>query len=140
MRLSRALAVLQEADAALDGWTCPASTECCRFSITGREPWLTEVEWLLVAAEVARQGRKLPATPSDGTCPFLTKEGRCSVYSARPLGCRTFYCDRASGPGSYPRPTVSRLPRELDALSDPRQPAQPLRTWLATATTGPRKR
>jgi hypothetical protein len=136
VRLSRALAVLQEADAALEGWTCPASTECCRFSVTGKEPWLTEVEWLLVAAEVARQGRKLPAVPEDGTCPFL-KEGRCSIYSARPLGCRTFYCDRASGFGSYPRAKVSRLPRELDALST--TPAQPLRTWL-TAPAAPRKR
>ena len=137
-RAKRTLLILQQADTALEGWTCPASTECCRFSVTGREPWLTEAEWRLLETDIARQGRRLPATPADGTCPFLTSEGRCSVYAARPLGCRTFFCDRASGPTSYPRREVSRLPRELDALSRPAEPgddgrARPLRSWLHAA-------
>lgn len=144
-RLLRGLAILGEADAFLDGWSCPGSTECCRFSVTGKEPWLTEVEWRIVETEIARQGRRAPPIPEDGTCPFLSAQGRCTVYASRPLGCRTFFCDRASGPGSYPRRDVSRLPRELDAVSRPAHSgddgrARPLRSWVRLASGKTRKR
>ena len=43
-RKQQALAIYAQADGALDGWTCPSSTECCRFAVTGREPWLTQIE------------------------------------------------------------------------------------------------
>jgi hypothetical protein len=41
--------------------------------------------------------RSLPMAQArdERTCPLLTSEGRCAVYAARPLGCRTFYCDAA---------------------------------------------
>ncbi len=136
-RAARALFVLGEADRLLDGWTCPGSTECCRFSVTGREPWLTEVEWRLVEREVARQGRRLPRLRDDGVCPFLSEAGRCTVYEVRPLGCRTYFCDRASAAGSYPRRDVSRLPRALDELSQAPESGdagpRPLRSWLRGA-------
>lgn len=144
-RLQRGLAILREADAFLEGWSCPASTECCRFAVTGREPWLTEVEWRILEAEIKRQGRRTPAIPDDGTCPFLSGEGRCTVYAVRPLGCRTFFCDRASGPGSYPRKDVSRLPRALDDASAPAHAgddgrARPLRSWVRSGSGKMRKR
>jgi Fe-S-cluster containining protein len=36
-------------------------------------------------------------------CPLLHANQRCSVYADRPLGCRTFFCDRASR-GAGPEP------------------------------------
>ena len=127
-RRASTLAILKDADALLEGWTCDNSTDCCRFAVTGREPWLTQAEFSLLAAEVARQGRKLPAVRADEVCPLLSPEGRCTVYEVRPLGCRTFFCDRATGYGSYPRRDVSQLPRRLDDLST--VPSRPLRSWL----------
>lgn len=125
-----ALVVLARADAALEGWSCPASTECCQFGLTGREPYLTEAEWLVLEAEVKRQGRRLPAARPDRVCPFLTGEGRCSVYPARPLGCRTFFCHRASGPRT-PRAALTSLARELEDLGDPDARGRPLTSWLS---------
>ncbi|MCC6555129.1 MAG: YkgJ family cysteine cluster protein [Polyangiaceae bacterium] len=107
-------AVYRDADEAFSGWTCPASTECCRFGITGREPYVTSIELAAVRRAVAARGgarsfrpaaplavpeggRRLPS--AERTCPMLTDAGRCAVYAARPLGCRTFFCDRAV-PGS----------------------------------------
>ena len=150
VRRARALAILGDADRALDGWSCDCSTECCRFGVTGKEPWVTQVEWELVVAEVARQGRRLPVRADhdrEGRCPFLAVDphddtkGRCTVYAARPLGCRTFFCERARGPDGepapYPKDDVKSLPRALDALTvtDPRADARarPLRSWLRTA-------
>lgn len=133
MRRTAALAILAEADALLEGWRCEASTECCQFGLTGREPHLTEVEWRVLADEVARQGRRLPAMPADRRCPFL-RDGRCTVYAARPLGCRSYYCRRAEGPGRFPRARLAALPRRLEALSAPdrdERRGRPLSAWLA---------
>jgi Fe-S-cluster containining protein len=132
-----ALAVLHEADDALAGWSCDSSTECCRFGVTGKEPWVTEIEWQLVVDEVARSGRRLDAIAKnvdeseEERCPFLSDAGKCVVYRARPLGCRTFYCERARGPHgeiAQPTSTLRALPRELDALSA--EKSRPLRSWL----------
>jgi Fe-S-cluster containining protein len=138
VRVTRAaLAILQEADALLDGWTCESSTECCRFSVTGREPYVTRAEWALIVAEVKRQGRKLPAVPDsdDGRCAFLDDAGQCRVYAVRPLGCRTFFCERAHGPNGehtreIPKREIQQLARDLSDASDGEK-ARPLRSYLA---------
>jgi Fe-S-cluster containining protein len=143
-----ALPILAQADALLEGWTCAASTECCRFDVTGREPYVTRVEWDALVAEVARQGRKLDAivqaharaAPDDARCAFLDERkgehGRCTVYAARPLGCRTFFCERASGPNGeraasteFPRDDIQEIARSLADASDGEK-ARPLRSWL----------
>lgn len=124
-----ALAILGQADRLLEGWSCDCSAECCDFALTGREPYVTAAELELIAAEVRRQGRKLPAPRADGRCPFLDGEKRCTVYAARPLGCRTFYCDRASGWGAFPRRDIARLPRELEDLSGGAK-GRPITRWL----------
>lgn len=141
-RRARALAILDEASQILDGWRCEASTECCRFSVTGREPWVTQVEWDLVKDELKRQGRRLPHIPEDddGRCPFLDDAGRCVVYASRPLGCRTFFCERARGPhdevklDKRDQGALRALPRELEALTvdvkGEDAGARPIRSWL----------
>jgi hypothetical protein len=144
-RVSQALTVLQEADHLVESWSCPTChgegsgerARCCHFGKSGHEPWLTEVEWRLLEREVARQGRSMPRVPEDGRCPFLDASALCSVYQARPLGCRTYFCDESSGLGSWPRPAISRLPWRLEELSRRPLPgddgrARPLTTWVAS--------
>jgi uncharacterized protein len=127
-----ALAVLQDADRLLDGWRCDCSAECCDFRGSGREPYVTSAEFAILEADVARQGRKLPGAREDGLCPFLAADGkRCTVYAARPLGCRTFYCERASGWGAFPRKEIAELPRALEDLSGAK--GRPLTRWLPVA-------
>jgi Fe-S-cluster containining protein len=95
-------ALYREVDAAFAGWSCPASTECCRFGVTGREPYVTSVELALLERAVAARGgrpkasrdKRLPLA-NERPCPLLSSDGRCTVYASRPLGCRTFYCERA---------------------------------------------
>lgn len=135
-RRPAALAVLEEAERVMNGWSCESTAECCRFGETNREPYLTEAEWRVLEAEVARQGRRVPAPREDRVCPFL-EGGRCSVYRARPLGCRTFYCHRADGP-KVPRRVLVDLPRRLEVMSeDPDAPGKPLTTWLNRARRPP---
>src|SRR4051794_41619305 len=101
-------AVYRDADATFAGWTCPASTECCRFGITGREPYVTSIEALAIRRAIAARGGvqswkrvrpsgalKVHRKGDERACPLLTEAGRCAIYADRPLGCRTFYCDRA---------------------------------------------
>src|ERR1043165_5761472 len=101
-------ALYRDTDALFDGATCDASTECCRFGITGREPQVTSIEIALVKQAIKERGgplsakkRALPLTAvsspqRERICPLLNQSGRCSIYRDRPLGCRTFFCSRAS--------------------------------------------
>lgn len=57
--LAELAAIHAEVDARFAGWSCDASTTCCRFGLTGREPYVTGVELLAVRRAVARSGRKL---------------------------------------------------------------------------------
>ncbi len=141
--IAELFAIYAEAEELLREWSCPASTECCRFGITGREPYVTSIEVAALKRELGRIGgarafrraepleadagekgagtpdrkRRLPVAKDERTCPLLNHEGRCAVYGARPLGCRTFFCERASSP-SRGRSTRGRvLPqRELNDL------------------------
>ncbi|MBI1947704.1 MAG: YkgJ family cysteine cluster protein [Deltaproteobacteria bacterium] len=134
----RALDLLTEVERALAGIRCQATTDCCRFAVTGREPWLTAVEWRLLVAELRRQGRRLPEPndDEDGRCPFLDARGRCQVYAARPLGCRTFFCERATPPAPHASEfrAAARALAELSegggAVGDDGK-SRPITSWLA---------
>ena len=152
--LAELASVYREADEAFASWGCPASTECCRFGITGREPYVTSLELAAIRRAVAARGgprswkaaaplapqaggRRLPviegssarrATPraqasAERTCPMLTDAGRCAIYAARPLGCRTFFCDRAE-PGTPVRHReLLALVRQVQELAVRHAPA-----------------
>ena len=98
---------------------CIARTRCCQFRLTGRTPMLTLGE-ALVAARALRAGgrRDLPASadPQSGRCPFLGTDGLCSIYAARPLGCRTYYCTEAGGP--LARREVAGQIRRLEEIEE----------------------
>jgi len=120
--------IYSRADALLEGWSCEGTTECCRFAITGRTPMLWPNEWALVQAAVAARGgrpargRRLPVA-DDGACPLLDRGGRCTIYRDRPFGCRTFYCDRATGPERrLPRAALQELARAVATLAERVEP------------------
>jgi putative zinc- or iron-chelating protein len=129
------LRVYADADRALAPFSCEASADCCHFARTGREPSVTVGEWLEIVRAVRASGRKLPPPPGDDerTCPFLSG-ARCSIYESRPLGCRTYFCDRISGPGRPPRDALGALVPDLRRVAervDPRDPKpRTLSSWL----------
>lgn len=58
---------------------------------------------------------------------MLSDEGKCIVYEARPLGCRTFFCNaslRKMG-AKLPRAELARLAREVEDLSASAYPETP---------------
>jgi Fe-S-cluster containining protein len=92
---------------------CVRKTECCHFKLTGRTPYLTKGEAMVVAKALRATGRKsLPENP-DGACPMLEPvTGNCLIYEDRPFGCRTHFCAAAGGP--YARRDVLDLIRRLE--------------------------
>jgi Fe-S-cluster containining protein len=159
--LEKLRSVYAEVDALLAGWTCEASTECCRFGITGREPYPTSVEIAELERAVRARGglpkrRSLPLVGTgargddERRCTLLSDEGKCLVYASRPFGCRTFFCDRASGPAgeparAAPRTEIAQLGRaiaDLAAVFDPADPGpRPLSKVTAEwAGGGPSRR
>jgi hypothetical protein len=123
---------------------CERTTECCRFGITGREPYLTSVELLAIRVAQAAAGGPLPprrrARPLDpvardeGICPLLARDGGCSVYAVRPLGCRTYWCRRAAAFDSVEHREVTQFVRALQSLASRHAPGgdqgRPLRRAL----------
>ncbi len=78
--------------------SCSQSGRCCQFAVTGREPFVTQDELDLIVTTLRAQGRKVPPLRPDGACPLLADDDiSCSIYAARPLGCRTFFCREAGG-------------------------------------------
>lgn len=125
--LAELKALYARADALYAEWHCPTSTECCRFGITGRQPYVTSIETLAVRSALAQRGgplsnnrRALPIllpAERERVCPLLDRKQRCSVYEVRPLGCRTYFCERAQKGSGPSRSQLRELTRELQALA-----------------------
>jgi Fe-S-cluster containining protein len=120
-------ALYREVDALYAGAQCELSSECCRFGITGREPQVTSLELALVRRALKARGgplgekkRALPLTQNadkERVCPLLAQGSRCSVYKARPLGCRTFFCGRAQLLEKPSREALQDAVRRLQTLA-----------------------
>lgn len=107
--LAELRALYAEVDALYAGASCESSTECCRFGVTGRQPYVTSIELVAIERAVAARGgsarvlkrRALPLAKGraeeERACPMLDARGRCTIYADRPFGCRTFFCSRAIG-------------------------------------------
>jgi uncharacterized protein len=122
-------------------YDCDRSTDCCRFGVTGREPYPTAVERALLRRAIDARGgprailRKNKSLPlADKPCPLLGPDGRCQVYADRPFGCRTFFCERAfhrdggaaaKDPVLVHRDAVRELGRDIAALSAQAFPTDP---------------
>jgi Fe-S-cluster containining protein len=145
-------ALYREVDARHAGWSCDASTTCCRFGLTGREPYVTGIELSAVRRAVARSGRKLaleaPAARGrrrglpvvdDGErrCPLLGDDGRCSIYASRPFGCRTFFCDRATPGDAVTQRDVNAFVARIRAIAARLAPGAEDGRPLVRALRGP---
>jgi Fe-S-cluster containining protein len=127
--LAELAAVYRDLDQRYAGHGCPGSTECCRFGITGREPYVTSIEAAAVARAVAARGgqlnpkkRALPIAPGERTCPLLNQEARCAVYASRPLGCRSFWCDRAHSDAPVKQPELNEFVRRVKDIAARHRP------------------
>lgn len=111
-----AIAAVREVYAALAvrpvARNCTGVSQCCRFRVNGRTPFLTKGEALVAARAWRAAGRKEVVLPADGSCPFLGKNGLCQIYEGRPFGCRTHFCEAAGGP--YARHEVRDLIQRLE--------------------------
>ena len=94
---------------------CEMRTDCCRFRLTGRTPFLTKGEAMVAVAAMRATGRKKLPPSTEGACPLLDPAtSRCSIYEGRPFGCRTHFCAAAGGP--YSRKEVVDLIHRLEDI------------------------
>ena len=97
--------------------SCELRTQCCHFKLTGKTPYLTRGESLVVARALKATGRRTLPARNDGACPFLkVSTSRCLIYDDRPFGCRTHFCAAAGGP--YERREVVDLIRRLETIDE----------------------
>jgi Fe-S-cluster containining protein len=119
LRLDQLAALYRDVDERYAGYRCEGATECCRFGITGREPYVTPLELLAIRRAVAARGGALSprkrALP-ERTCPLLDQQARCTVYAWRPLGCRTYWCHRAESTSPVAHAERTAFVRRLQAL------------------------
>ncbi len=92
---------------------CVGTADCCRFRLTGETPYVTLGEAWVAWKSWRAAGRTRLELPPDGSCPFLSGQGKCMIYEGRPLACRTHFCVRAGG--ALPRRDVIDL---IQALED----------------------
>jgi Fe-S-cluster containining protein len=68
------------------------NAECCRPSVIGGEPGVTqpEIEWINRFLAEHRGFRFYEA--GGEFCKFLGKDGKCRIYAVRPIDCRVHFC------------------------------------------------
>ncbi|MFO0549996.1 MAG: YkgJ family cysteine cluster protein [Polyangiaceae bacterium] len=160
-------ALYAEVDRAFSSTSCPGTSECCRFARTDREPFVTGLELAFLLDAAARRPRvsrppaplhetapslHLPVVNEERACPLLDASGRCSVYAARPLGCRTYFCERKTSYAPVPHGAVLAFVRRLQDCATKFDPSsvqgRPLmraldlqrRPGRGTTSSGPRPR
>lgn len=101
------------------GPSCWASGRCCNFVKTGHRLYVTGLEAAYTLAHAGSPGEeKLAAALQSGGCPFQLLN-LCGVHTSKPLGCRLYFCDRASQ--DWQHELYERLILELRALHDRHQ-------------------
>lgn len=85
-----ALYAALDAEVARVGPVCELSGRCCRFAEYGHTLFVSAPEAALLLEEAASPCRPLDQGES---CPWQDAAGHCSARTARPLGCRVYFCD-----------------------------------------------
>jgi Fe-S-cluster containining protein len=67
-------------------------------------------------------GRARLPVADERACPLLDATGRCAVYAARPLGCRTFYCERADVIEPLAQRELNALVRRIQDIAARHEP------------------
>jgi Fe-S-cluster containining protein len=117
--LAEARSLFRRVDKLLESTSCEGRGECCQLATTGLEPYLFQIEVALLEAALRTESRGWPPERPDGGCPFLDASGRrCSVYGARPFGCRTYFCRRMRASRPYPNVQVEALNAALTRIAD----------------------
>jgi Fe-S-cluster containining protein len=117
--LSQLAALFARVDGVLGGFSCLGRARCCQVALTGLEPNLFPLEVAFLEEALRAQGRTWPAMRPDGGCPLLDASGRrCSTYSARPFGCRTYFCNSGRMERPYPNAQIEAFNAALTRLSD----------------------
>ena len=70
----------------------------------------------------APRARGCRVVDEERACPLLDAAGRCAVYAARPLGCRTFFCDRAEVVAPIRQREVNALVRRIQEIAARHEP------------------
>lgn len=124
-------AVLEQASRLYAKFSCPSTAQCCQLAVTTRPPWLWRTEWLVLKEAVGQ----VPPPRIEGGCRLLDASGRrCTVYDARPFGCRTFFCEKRLGPAHEPTARTHGLLEELTGINialDASASPRPLDDWLS---------
>jgi Fe-S-cluster containining protein len=96
---------------------------------------------VLRARVLATNGGKLPPPRAAGGCRLLDAAGaRCTVYEARPFGCRTFFCEKRMGPVHEPTAKTHALLDELAAINialDPASAPLTIDDWFSSSARSP---
>lgn len=81
------------------GPTCWASGRCCRFDTFqgGHLLYVTglEIAWVLAQPQLKAVARQPGDIGPQGACAYQI-DGRCSIHTVRPLGCRVFFCQQGT--------------------------------------------
>jgi uncharacterized protein len=120
--------VYRNVDELFAGWSCPASTKCCRFGLTGVEPYVTSIEYLAIVRAIGQRGGPLQSkrkalpladkdTVEERTCALLDRDGKCSIYAARPFGCRTYFCAEATPAVSVGHAELVAMVRQIQEIA-----------------------
>ena len=80
-----------EGEAAAHRPVCRRRGDCCRFGEFGHRLYVTPAE---LAFFIGTNNSALVAAAAATTCPYQV-DGLCRVRSARPMGCRVFFCESA---------------------------------------------
>ena len=103
------------------GITCAAGcNDCCRrFSVTALEAEILE-DTLAYLAPEARERLTRRARLDEEACPALDPDGRCALYAARPLICRSHGLPIRFAPlspaGARSLPVIDACPRNFDGV------------------------
>lgn len=71
---------------------CVLRGVCCDFRKAGHQLYVTDLETRYALEQRARAGEPDHSAEGEGLCPYW-QGGRCLAREARPLGCRTYFCD-----------------------------------------------
>jgi Fe-S-cluster containining protein len=84
---------------------------CCRFGTYGHRLYVTTLEmaWFLGG------GKGMSLQSADDRCPYQI-ENCCGVRDLRPMGCRVFFCEEASG--HWQAEVTERFQGELRGLHE----------------------